>query len=402
MITAIEFEQKMKDLLGDLRPTRVAVAVSGGADSLCLTFLLSEWSKKNNVQIYAFTVDHGLRKESADEAKYVHQLLTQKGIKHQTLLWTGINPAVSVEEKARQARYDLLFNACRKNKIEYLCLAHHQNDQAETFWLRLIRSSGVDGLSAMHPSAQRQGIFLLRPLLDFSRAEIQKTLTKRFNVGWVEDPSNQQRVFERVRLRQFQNQLDELGLTASAVALSAKRLMRARNALEWMTNQFMESCVKKSSAGFVFVSGKAFAEQPQEIQLRILDKCLAYVVGQGYIPRMSQLESFLQKMPCRLTLNDCQVVCVKKGFYVCPELVKMPKSVKLKPSEPITWGRFDVVCDKAVTVAPLMDAYRPKGLPALVRRTIPAFFDKKGLAFIPALDYKRENTYINGSIQIKE
>ena len=402
MITAIEFEQKMKNLLGDFCPTKMAVAVSGGADSLCLTFLLQAWAQKRNVQIYAFTVDHGLRAESAKEAKYVHQLLTQRGIEHQTLIWKGEKPSVSVEEKARQARYDLLFDACRKKKIEYLCLAHHQNDQAETFWLRLIRSSGVDGLSAMGGCVQRNGIYLLRPLLDFSRKEIQKTMSKRFGVEWVEDPSNQQTVFERVRLRQFQNQLDKVGLTASAVALSAKRLMRARNALEWITSRFMENYVKKNPAGFVFVDGKAFAEQPQEIQLRVLDKSLACVVGDGYISHMAQLESFLQKMPCRLTLNDCQIVCVKKGFYVCPELIKMPKPVKLEPNEKTTWGRFEVVCDKAVTVAPLTDSYRVKRLPALVCRTIPAFFDKKGLAFVPALDYKRENTDINGSIQIKE
>ena len=168
MITETEFEQKMNDLLGDFCPKRIAVAVSGGADSLCLTFLLHEWASKRKVQIYAFTVDHGLRKESAEEAKYVHQVLTQKGMAHQTLIWKGKKPTVSVEEKARQARYDLLFDACRKNKIEYLCLAHHQNDQAETFWLRLIRSSGVDGLSAMGECVQRGEITLLRPLLDFS------------------------------------------------------------------------------------------------------------------------------------------------------------------------------------------------------------------------------------------
>ena len=402
MITAIEFEEKMKNLLGDLCPTKIAVAVSGGADSLCLSFLLYEWALKKNIKLYAFTVDHGLRKESANEAKYVHQVLTQKGVCHQTLLWKGKKPTVSVEEKARQARYDLLFEACRKKKVEFLCLAHHQNDQAETFWLRLIRSSGVDGLSAMQPKVQRQRIFLLRPLLDFSREEIQKTLKNRFNVSWVEDPSNQQRIFERVRLRQFQKQLDELGLTASAVALSAKRLMRARNALECMTERFMAEYTKRSPAGFIFVNGKAFAEQPQEIKLRVLDKSLSYVIGEGYIPHMAQLEAFLQKMPCRLTLNDCQIVCVKKGFFVCPELVKMPKPVKLKPNEKIKWGRFDVVCDKAVTIAPVKDSYRLKSLPALVSRTIPAFFDKKGLAFVPALDYKRENTDINGSIQIKE
>ena len=203
-------------------------------------------------------------------------------------------------------------------------------------------------------------------------------------------------------MRQFQNHLNELGLTASVVSLSAKRLRRAREALEWMTDCFIKNYVQKNSAGFIFVDGRAFNELPQEIRLRVLDKTLAYVVGVDYIPRMSQLEAFLKKMPCRLTLNDCQIVCVKKGFYVCPELIKMPKEQKIKANKACRWGRFEVTCNKDVTIAPMMDSFRPKGLPALVRRTIPAFFDKKGLAFVPALDYKREDTDIKGSIRIKE
>ena len=402
MISQADFENRINLLLKERKIHKIAVAVSGGADSLCLTFLLYEWALKHNIRLFAFTVDHDLRPESAAEAAYVHDLLTEKGIRHETLFWQGEKPKVAIEEKARQARYNLLLNACKKNQIEYLCLAHHQNDQAETFLMRLIRSSGVDGLSAMQNICKRDGVFLLRPLLDYPRSRIQKTLQQHFHIRWIEDPSNNQTVYERVRLRQFQPNLDNLGLTASSIAHSAKRLTRAREALEWMTDSFIRQHVQKNPAGFLFVPIKDFQELPTEIQLRVLDKSMAYVIGSNYQSRMMQLEKMLENMPCRLTLHDCQIVSKKDGFYVCAEYAKMPMPKQLKAGQKVSWGRFEVSCDKNVKIAPLGDNLKIKNLPALVRRTIPAFFDEKGLAFVPSIDYKREKTNINGTIKIKD
>ena len=198
-----------------------------------------------------------MRPESAKEAQYVHDLLTEKGIIHETLSWTGQKPETGIEEKARQARYELLFNACRKNNISCLFLAHHQNDQAETFLMRLVRSSGVDGLSAIQSVSSREGIFLLRPMLDYSRLQIQETLKKHFSVSWVEDPSNNQIIYERVRLRQAQDFFDNLGLTASSISLSAKRLSRARFALEKMARDFISQFCRKNEAGFIFIESNA-------------------------------------------------------------------------------------------------------------------------------------------------
>ena len=402
MIIQSDFNDKITTLLAKDKISKIAVAVSGGADSLCLTFLLNEWAKKNNVRLYAFTVDHDLRPESASEAAYVHDLLTEKGIIHETLFWSGEKPKVSIEEKAREARYDLLLNACKEKQIKYLCLAHHQNDQAETFLMRLVRSSGVDGLSAMQPVCKRNEIYLIRPLLDYPRYRIQKTLQQHFHIRWIEDPSNAQAIYERVRLRQFQPHLDNLGLTASSISLSAKRLARARSALEWQTTFFIKQYAHKNPAGFIFIDAKPFDELPDEIKLRVLDKAMAFVIGKNYQSRMVQLEKMLEQMPCRLTLHDCQIISQKKGFYVCAEYAKMPAPKNINTGQEVSWGRFIANCDKDVKIAPLGDNLKIKGLPALVRRTIPAFFDEKGLAFVPSIDYKRENTDINGTIEIKD
>ena len=402
-IKAEDFALQMDDLFLGHFPKKIAVAVSGGADSMCLTMLLDEWARAKKIKLFAFTVDHGLRAESAKEAQDVHEFLTARGIWHETLLWTGKKPTAAIEEKAREARYDLLITACKKQGIEHLCIAHHQNDQAETFWLRLVRSSGVDGLAAMQKCTKRQGVYILRPLLDYDRVLIQRTLTRRFKIDhWVEDPSNKQSIFERVRIRNFQRALDKVHLTTAVVARSAKRLYRARVALDYMADVFIQKNVKKDPAGFVFVKKKPFCNMPEEIQLRVLNKLISYVAGADYIPRMAQMEKLLEKMPDCVTVAGCQIVPKKNGFFVCTESSKMPDKMALKANRPARWGRFEVVCDHDVWVAPMGAAFKKNDLPSFVRRSIPAFFDKKGLAFVPTLDYKRKNTDINGSVQIKE
>ncbi len=400
MIFDSEFAQKMTGLMGNKKPKRIAVAVSGGADSLCLTLLAYTWAKANKVQLLAVTVDHGLRPESAAEADFVHKLLTQKGVLHTTLVWTGKKPTTRVEEKAREERYHLLTDWCRENEIGVLLLAHHQDDQAETFLQRLIRSSGVDGLAGMQPRMTREGVELWRPLLDFSRAEIQDTMRDSFHQIWVEDPSNQSLEYERVRLRQFQSELDKTGLTTAAIALSAKRLLRARQALEQITKDFWQNYVLRHEAGFVFIDSRDFERLPQEIALRILSNAFVFVGNTA--PRLAQIETLYDALPCRTTLCDCLFIKNKRGIYICPEYAKMPPKRALKKNEVAQWGRFEVVCNQDVQVAPLGDKLKVKTLPAAVVKTIPAFFDKKGLAFVPALDYKRERTDINGTIKIKE
>jgi len=388
---------------GKTKPCKLAVAVSGGADSLCLCFLASEWAKANGVELTALTVDHGLRAESAQEAEFVHHLLNEKAISHTTLKWTGKKPKTRIEEKAREARYRLLLTWCQENQVPVLLLAHHQDDQAETFFLRLIRSSGVDGLSAMQPKTIRNSVELWRPFLRFSRQEIHQTMMNRFHQIWIEDPSNQSMDYERVRLRQFQKQLDGLGLTTQAVALSAKRLLRARQALEKMTDNWWHQHVLCHAGGFVFIDKQDLNELPSEIVLRILNKALCYVSG-GNEPRMAQLEKIYEKLSQKLctTLCECVIILNKQGLYVCKELARMSKPFDVVPNQEIKWNGFIVKCNQKVQIAPLNGQLKIKGVPAMVAKTIPAFFDKKGLAFVPAVDYKRKRMNITGIIEKKE
>ena len=150
-----------------------AVAVSGGADSLALLY----WMKEAGFPVVALTVDHKLRAESANEAKYVADVCDKIGIRHQILEWVGEKPKTGLEEAARKARYDLMLEYAKKNNIGVLMTAHHADDQIETFLMNLGRGSGIYGLAGVREEMERDGVIIFRPLLKVPRAELQKYCT---------------------------------------------------------------------------------------------------------------------------------------------------------------------------------------------------------------------------------
>ena len=143
---------------------KVAVAVSGGADSMALALLLNE---QTNSKLIAITVDHGLREESAREAKQVKKWLEKYDIEHHILKWEGDKKNSNIQFEARTARYQLMCDFCKKNDIQLLLVAHNLQDNAETLLMRIMRGSGVDGLSAIADATKINNIEVLRPLLMF-------------------------------------------------------------------------------------------------------------------------------------------------------------------------------------------------------------------------------------------
>ena len=195
-----EFNQLIEPL-GPWGPDRpqmppIAVAVSGGADSLCLCLLASRW--RSNV--IALIVDHGLRHNSAEEAKFVAQQLRDLSIPSKILTLEKLNPGSAIEERARIARYQALFSACCELGCVDLLLGHHAGDQAETVLMRIRAGSGEDGLAAMAQITELPEIRLVRPLLTIAPQRLRATLRKE-NISWVEDPSNQDQHIQRNRLR---------------------------------------------------------------------------------------------------------------------------------------------------------------------------------------------------------
>jgi tRNA(Ile)-lysidine synthase len=179
----------------------VAVAVSGGSDSVALMHLVNRWALLRGLSVTALTVDHGLRPGSGDEAVQVAQWAAAIGLEHKLLSWTGPKPRTQIQAKARQARYDLMTDWCTQNGVSLLMTGHTMNDQAETVAMRLQRSGSPESISAIRPVLDWRGVKVYRPLLKLKRAELQNFLRGQ-GLGWLDDPSNENRAFERVRTRQ--------------------------------------------------------------------------------------------------------------------------------------------------------------------------------------------------------
>ena len=244
--TAESFAAKMQELAAEYNADfrQVAAAVSGGADSLALAFLLKDFQRQNGGRAAVLTVNHHLRTEADAEAAMVAALMKKWGIEHHVLNWFPEEGNGSIEEKAREARYRLMEDWCVKNGFYYLLTAHHQQDQAETFLMRLQRGSGVDGLSAMAEMTPRGKICVVRPLLEAEPAALRRLLRKK-GIVWAEDASNGCDDFLRVRIRKFLPELEKkTGISVHRLAETARALRMTREYLEAETDAFVRVRVR--------------------------------------------------------------------------------------------------------------------------------------------------------------
>lgn len=392
---------------------RVAVGVSGGADSLALTFLLHRWINARGGRLTALTVDHGLRPESAAEAAEVGRILRPLGIAHRILRRAGPAPTANLQAEARRIRYELLDGWCARQGILHLALAHHLEDQAETLLLRLGRGSGLDGLAAMPPIGARAGLRLLRPLLSVPKARLRATLAAE-GLGWIEDPSNQDIRHARVRIRALASSLAAEGLTAARLAATAARLGRARQALEESLGELLLAAVRLRPEGYAELDSRVLAGAPEELALRGLGRLLMTLGGQAYPPRLERLERLVSVLRDGLargaTLGGCRLL--PRGGK-CPYILVVREtrnlgSRPLSPGQGVLWdGRFEVMVKgpqpkNGMWVAALGPARAlpaelrcggKSAIPAAVRPSLPAIRDAKGLLAVPHLGYLRAGAH---------
>jgi tRNA(Ile)-lysidine synthase len=306
-------------------PWPAAVGVSGGGDSVALMLLLASWAKADGKPgPTVLTVDHGLRPESHKEAQAVQKLAASASLKAHILEWKGAKPSADVEAGARAVRYTLMGRWCAENRMSALYVAHTQEDQAETFLLRLARGSGVDGLAGMQPVSplpvpEFRDIVLVRPLLGFTREELRSFLKDR-KVAWSDDPTNADTRFARARVRAAWPELIELGLTPPRIADAAEHLARARAALEGLTDDFLRRGVRfgEDSAALDLLRLKMV---PREVGLRALAKALSQVSGEEYRPRFDSLERLFDSivrgtLGGGATLHGCIVAPARTGAQV--------------------------------------------------------------------------------------
>ncbi|HLO78149.1 MAG TPA: tRNA lysidine(34) synthetase TilS [Magnetospirillum sp.] len=407
-LTAADFAALMAPLGPFEARPHVAVAVSGGADSLSLALLAHDWARERGGRAVALTVDHGLRPDSAAEAAQVGSWLSDLGVSHHVLRWDGAKPSADIQAQARAARYGLLEDWCAAAGVLHLLLAHHRDDQAETLLLRLARGSGVDGLAAMAPVVEGFAVRLLRPLLGVDRRRLAATLAAR-GQGWVEDPSNRNAAYARVRMRALLPILAGEGMTVERLGRTAARLGRARSALETMVADAAARWVAPHPAGHMLVAPEVFRLVPEEVGLRLLSRLVQAVGGQDYPPREEQIRRSYGRLRDGMvggaTLAGCRIAPLRDRILVCREAGRMAPPLPLVPGATQVWdGRFRLkVAERAGSglwiaalgatgakrLAALVKPRRLPDVPAAVRPTLPAIYDQQGLCAVPHLGYNR-------------
>ena len=392
---------------------KIAVAVSGGGDSMALLRLLQKWSDEHHVTLYALTVDHCLRDASADEAAQVGAWSATLGVPHTTLRWEEgaelRGQPRSLQSEAREARYGMLTAWCAIHNFSHLFIGHHADDQIETFLLRLSRGSGVDGLAAMAPLSVRDGILIARPLLGIAKAELL-AVCREAGQAWIDDPSNENTASARVRFRQSRAFLVREGLTDERLLATVAHLQRAKAALDYAVNALLMSACVWDELGVATLHIPSFAAAPDEISLRALSRVLVGASGQIYGPRFEGLERVHQRLKAgpwqNATLHGAVLEREGDLLRVFRESAAIPDTTEIKTAHLVWDGRFRVTCEKLdaglLTVRALTPtAWReiaegaadsPAGhAPARIRATLPAIYDTHGLVAVPHAAYLRSD-----------
>ena len=355
--------------------SRVAVAVSGGSDSMALLRLVERWRTQPNGprEIYALTVDHGLRPESADEARQVAMWCDAFKIPHQILQWSGDKPATGIQAKARSARYELMSQWCRDAKVPVLMTAHTADDQAETVAMRRERTSTDRSLAAIWPENEWRGVKLLRPLLGERRESLRDFLTGIGQV-WLEDPSNQNRSFERIRVRDSlpDQDIEPLRHLAEAAQLRVGLADVARRAflLEHMT---------VDDYAVLRLPRVALLAESGDLRIDILSWALA-VGGDGQTPERSIVAAIARWLEegreNRRSANGAIVSARRHVVEVMREPARLRSRFVAVPAEGHVMfdGRFTVTAPEGATVGsmglpPMLK--RPKDVPALAFSALP-------------------------------
>jgi tRNA(Ile)-lysidine synthase len=345
------FADAMGQLLGPDFPTDLGLAISGGGDSMAMLYLTHNWTREYGVRLWGVTVDHGLRAESAAEAAMVAEECATLGWPHATLRWHW-DGSGNVQDAARRARLALI-DRWRGN-VRHVLFAHTRDDQAETVLMRLARGSGVDGLAGMRAAREiapharnvleltsqdmsgdapprnevQPGYQVLRPCLDLGRAELRHYLTV-LKGRWVDDPSNENTDFERVRIRKFLALLQQEGFATGVLSDTARRMARARDGLTARLVEAVRLLCLDAPLGQVIVDRDGFAALDDETRLRLLTAALRYVSGSEYRPRAASSEALLQQILSGGggTLHGAEVLVEKTNLRILREVAAVSGDV---------------------------------------------------------------------------
>lgn len=290
--------------------TTFAVGVSGGADSLALVLMFKQACP--NYKIIALTVDHGLRPSSREEAEYVAKIMKRHKIEHHILTWEEIKPQTGIEEHARDARYKLLCDWCHDNNCAYLAIAHHLYDQAETFLMRLQRGSGLFGLASMNEISIKNGINIIRPLLN-THPDFLKIFLREMHLNWVEDESNTDTKLLRVKIRQFLPLLEQkTGISPERICQTVIDLQSSKKFIEDSVSWVLKNQTHKWGNCAYSLDFNIFCSWHFEMQFYFIREILCLLNGKKYPPEATAIKNLLNLILAssfsNTTLGTCLII----------------------------------------------------------------------------------------------
>ncbi len=298
------------------------VAVSGGPDSLALSFLSKIYSIKRNLKVKYYIVDHRLRAESTYEAKIVKKILKKNSIDSNILTLKGRKPNKNIQSLARQKRYKLLFAKCKQFKINHILLGHHLDDLFENFFIRLVRGSGLRGLISLDKKNKKGLINLNRPLLDQKKSDLIFLSNKIFEF-YIKDPSNEKDKFLRIKIRKLITNLQKDGLDKNKLSMTIDNLKRSNNVIDFYVSENLEKNTFFSLKKDHLILNKKFFQQPYEVVFRAFSDSIQFVGKKYYPARGKKLDRIIKDIEndkvYKSTLGGCVIEKVNQTVIISRE-----------------------------------------------------------------------------------
>ena len=302
-----------------------AVAVSGGPDSLSLAFLTKCYSLIKQIDVKFYIVDHKLRKTSSSEAKLVSLKLKKFDINCKILTWHGKKPLTNIQALARDKRFYLLTNQCKKNNIKYLLLGHQIDDLYENFLIRLFRGSGLKGLTSFGKTTEykKNGVNILRPLINLEKKELIFLSNKVFNF-FIKDPSNLNENFKRIRVRNLIENFKKEGFDKKKLKLTIKNLKDSNESINFYVKKNISQNAKFLNKKNTFILNEFFFDQSHEVIFRSLSFLMKLISGKYYVARGKSINGLIEKIQsnrinAKVTLGGCFIEKINKTILISRE-----------------------------------------------------------------------------------
>ena len=289
--------EKIVRNFASLKLRSCGIAVSGGSDSMALFHMLTDWKSSNKPEIIVASIDHGLRSESKLEVEFVKKACEMKKVKHFSLAPSTHLSKIqgNLQDNARSARYTLLRNWAIAKNLQCILLGHTLDDQEENLLIRFFRGSGVDGLVSMEEMVARNEVLWMRPLLKFRKEDLRNYLRTN-NYSWVDDPSNHDNKYTRVRMRKLLKQLKSNNLITPNFVKTADHMLRASKLSREIAISNSKTLLSFNDVGQISFKVEKFSKLFEDSRYRILAGIVSWFSGSFYKPRFSQLENVYNKI----------------------------------------------------------------------------------------------------------